>query len=113
MQHDAAKAAAREAATERNSEFLRWKVFERAGVRAKLFVLLLMDWAREGCEVHGKRFTVTDVEEAIRTSRVFQEADSKVGGWVDRHFKIQINRSGRMVVLGKGPTFLDGPGDFG
>ena len=42
---DAAKAAAREAATESNSEFLRWKVFERAGVRAKLFVPLLMDWA--------------------------------------------------------------------
>ena len=43
---------------------------------------------------------------------MFQEADSKVGGWVDRHFKIQINSSGRMVVLGKGPTFLDWPGRF-
>ena len=36
-----------------------------------LFVPLLREWAREGHEVSGKRFTMTDVEEAITITRVF------------------------------------------
>ena len=54
-----------------NSEFLRQYVFEPAGEQAKLFAPLLRDCAREGREVAGKRFTVMDVEEAIRLSGVF------------------------------------------
>ena len=36
-----------------------------------LCVPLLREWAREGHVVSGKRFTMTDVEEAITISRVF------------------------------------------
>ena len=50
--------------------------------------------------------------QAVITLIVFQEADDKVRGRVDKHFNFEIDSSGKMVVGGEGHTLLDWPGRF-
>uniref|UniRef100_A0A7S4RY27 Uncharacterized protein n=1 Tax=Alexandrium monilatum TaxID=311494 RepID=A0A7S4RY27_9DINO len=60
-----------------NAEFLIAHVFEKAGpARGPLFVPLLRQWAKEGREVHGKRFSVGEVEEAIERSSASRKPDA-------------------------------------
>jgi len=64
-----------------NAEFLVSHVFEKAGhEKAPLFVPVLRRWAKEGKEVHGKRFSLHEVEEAITLAGAARGSDAAKEG---------------------------------